>query len=265
MLRALAPWPREVARLELLDRPGAPSAELAESLADIGRLNRLGPTRTLLAHVAPFLDRFARDGHRRPFRIVDLGTGGGDIPVALVHWARARGVRISVLALDVQPGVLACVAPTARGLPEVRLVAADAVHPPVRPAGVDLALCSLTLHHLPEPAVIALLRLMTEVGRLGFVVSDLRRSRRAWLAAWIATRLISRNRITRHDGPLSVRRAYTRDELAALSARAGLPQIRWHRAPFFRVIGVYDGQPYPSGGESQPLPPCTPPPGGRRP
>jgi ubiquinone/menaquinone biosynthesis C-methylase UbiE len=239
VLRVLDPLPREVARLELLDRPGVPPAELAQTLADIGRLNRLGPTRALLQHVAPFLERFVREGHGRPFRVLDLGTGGADIPAALVDWARARGARVSVLALDVQPAVLACVAPRARASGGIRLVAADALRPPVRPTGVDLALCSLTLHHLPEAAVVALLRLMAEVARLGFVVSDLRRSRLAWLAAWLTTRLISGNRLTRHDGPLSVRRAYTPEELAGLAHAAGLPEIRWHLAPFFRVLGVY--------------------------
>lgn len=239
MRRALAPLPREATRLELLDRPGAPSSELAESLADIARLNRLGPTRSLLAHVGPFLDRFRREGHRRPFRVLDVGTGGADVPVALARWARARGAAVSVVALDVQPEVLACVAAPARELPELRLVAGDALRPPVRAGGVDLALCSLTLHHLPEDGVVALLRLMAERARLGFLVSDLRRSRPAYVAAWLATHLISRNRFTRHDGPLSVRRAYTREELAGLSARAGLPGVRWHRGAFFRVIGVH--------------------------
>ncbi len=239
MLRPLAPLPREATRLELLDRPGAPSSELAESLADIARLNRLGPTRSLLAHVGPFLDRFRREGHRRPFRVLDVGTGGADVPVALARWARARGAALTVVALDVQPEVLACVAAPARHLPEVRLVAGDALRPPVRPDGVDLAICSLTLHHLSEDGVVVLLRLMAERARLGFVVSDLRRSRPAYVAAWLATRLISRNRFTRHDGPLSVRRAYTRNELAGLSARAGLPEVRWHRGAFFRVTGVH--------------------------
>lgn len=236
MLRAFAPLPREVARVELLDRPGVPRTELAENLADIARLNRLGPTRALLAHLAPF---FARHRGPAPLRVLDLGTGGGDVPAAVVRWARARGRRVSVLALDLQPEVLACAGAAARDLPEVRLVAGDALQPPVRRDGVDVALCSLTLHHLPEAAVVRLLRLMADVARLGFVVSDLRRSRLAYAAAWLTTRLISKSRLTRHDGPLSVLRAYTREELARLAGAAGLPGVRWHEPPCFRVIGVY--------------------------
>lgn len=236
MLRAFAPLPREVARVELLDRPGVPRTELAENLADIARLNRLGPTRALLAHLAPV---FARHRGPAPLRVLDLGTGGGDVPAAVVRWARARGRRVSVLALDLQPEVLACAGAAARDLPEVRLVAGDALQPPVRRDGVDVALCSLTLHHLPEAAVVRLLRLMADAARLGFVVSDLRRSRLAYAAAWLTTRLISKSRLTRHDGPLSVLRAYTREELARLAGAAGLPGVRWHEPPCFRVIGVY--------------------------
>jgi SAM-dependent methyltransferase len=235
----LGPMERERARIEYLDRPGVDPGELAESLGDIARLNRAGSTQALLAEVAPFFERFRASGQTRPLRVLDLGTGSADIPTALVGWARARGYRVTVVGLDVQPEILACAAPRGQRPVEVRLVAGDALRPPIRPGGVDLALCSLTLHHLPEEAVIALLRLMAVVARLGFVVSDLRRSRPAYLVAWLATRLISRNRLTRHDGPLSVRRAYTPAELARLSAGAGLPTVRWHRAAFVRVLGTY--------------------------
>jgi SAM-dependent methyltransferase len=235
MAAVFAPWPREATRTELIDAPGT-LPELGATLRDIARLNRLGATRGLFAHLAPF---FARHDGRRPLRVLDIGTGAGDIPAHLVRWARARGRAVSVLALDLSPHVLACALPTVRDLPEVRLVAGDALRPPLRPGGVDVALSSLTLHHLPEDGVAALLRLMADVSRLGFVVSDLRRTRLTYAAVWLATRLVSSNRVTRHDGPLSVRRAYTAAELGALAARAGVPGVRWRAAPAFRLIGVY--------------------------
>jgi ubiquinone/menaquinone biosynthesis C-methylase UbiE len=237
MFRPLA---RETTQSEYIDHPGLAGPELAESLRDIGRLNRLGPTRSLLICAAPFFERFARLGDPGPLRVLDLGTGGADIPVALLSWARRRRYAVRVLGLDVGPSVLACAAAAVGGHPEIRLVAADALHPPIRAKSVDLALCSLTLHHLPEGSVIELFRVMAEVSRLGFVVSDLYRSRLAYAAAWIATRAISGNRLTRHDGPLSARRAYTKQELERLARAAGLPEMRWRRVPAFRVIGVYE-------------------------
>ena len=58
---------------------------------------------------------------------------------------------------------------------------------------------------------------MHRVARVGFIVNDLRRSRTGHLAAWVAARLTTRNRLTRNDAPLSVLRAYTPDELAGLA------------------------------------------------
>jgi SAM-dependent methyltransferase len=232
--------PREVTRTEYIDRSDLTAAEVRASLADIARLNRLGPNKAMLAAVRPFLDRFARERLHRPFRVLDLGTGGADVPVAVARRARRLGVPVSVVGLDVQPAVLACAAAAARGWAEVRLVAGDALRPPVRPGSVDLALCSLTLHHLTEDAVVGLLRRMAEVARLGFVVSDLRRSRSVYALAWLTIRLMSRNRLTRHDGPLSVRRSYTLSELAGLSAVAGLPRIRWKHTAFVRVLGIHE-------------------------
>ena len=237
MLDALLRPPREVARLEMLDRGNVSREDLAGNLASIARLNRIGPIRSLLIYLAPFLDR-----HRgpEPLTVLDVGTGAADIPVALVRWARTRGRRVSVLALDLQPDILAIARSRTSAFPEVRLVAGEAMAAPVRTHGVDLAICSLMLHHLSEAAVVEVLQVMARVARLGFLVSDLRRSWAAWVSAWLLTRLTSRNRLAHHDGPLSVRRAYTRAELSRLSVAAGVPDVSWRHAIAFRVIGIYD-------------------------
>jgi SAM-dependent methyltransferase len=232
----LAPPPREATRTELMDRLDAPSAELAQSLADIARLNRLGATQAILGHVAPFVARLPAG---EPLRILDVGTGAADIPLALAQWARRHGHRVRVVALEFHPTILGYAARATHGVSEVRLVAGDALEAPIRPGSIDVALCSLMLHHLPEQGVVDVLRRLAELVRLGFIVSDFRRGWLAWAAVWLVTRAVSSNRMTRHDGPLSVRRAYTPAELARLAAHAGLSDIRWHRGPPFRQIGVW--------------------------
>jgi 2-polyprenyl-3-methyl-5-hydroxy-6-metoxy-1,4-benzoquinol methylase len=232
----LSPLPREAARSELMDRLDAPAAELTRSLSDIARLNRIGGTQTIRRHVAPFLARL-RPGET--LRILDIGTGAADIPLALATWARRRGRRVRVTALEMHPTIWRHAAHAAKDTPEVRIVAANGLEPPIRPRSVDVALCSLVLHHLPEEAVVALLRQLAALVRLGFVISDFRRGRIAWAAVWLVTRATACGRMARHDGPLSVRRAYTTAELTRLAERAGLPDVRWQRAPAFRQVGVW--------------------------
>jgi len=232
----LAPPPREAERTELMDRLDAPPAELTKNLIDIARLNRIGAITTILRKVAPFLSRLETG---ETLRVLDVGTGAADIPLALARWARERGHRVRIVALEFHPTILEYAAGAARGSPEVQVVGGDALEAPIRPGSVHLALCSLVLHHLPEEAVVLLLRRLAALVRFGFIVSDFRRGRLAWAAVWLATHMTACGSMARHDGPLSVRRAYTPEELSRLSTRAGLTGIQWRRAIAFRQIGVW--------------------------
>jgi SAM-dependent methyltransferase len=101
---------------------------------------------------------------------------------------------------------------------------------------VDLAMCSLTLHHFaPEPAV-ALLRELQRVARHGVIVNDIVRSWPGLLGAWLLGRLVSRNRLTRHDGLVSVRRAYTPAELHVLAQQAGLDVVSIRGLLGYRLV-----------------------------
>jgi ubiquinone/menaquinone biosynthesis C-methylase UbiE len=97
----------------------------------------------------------------------------------------------------------------------------------------DVAHASLVLHHLAPPDAVTLLREMARVARCGVIVNDLLRSRGSWLGAWALTRVMTRNRYTRHDGPLSVQRAYTRRELRRMLEVAGL-EVAWEGSDLLR-------------------------------
>jgi hypothetical protein len=81
---------------------------------------------------------------------------------------------------------------------------------------------------------------MARVARDAVVINDLDRGWR-WLAgAWLMTRLLTRNKYTRHDAPLSVRRAYTADEVVGLARRAGLRLVaRYQTRPAYRYALVF--------------------------
>ena len=214
-LRALTP--RRRTQPELIDAPGHDRELLRANLADIARVNRfLGGYRLTLRALARLL---AAAPPRRELRVLDVGTGGGDFPPVLVAWARARGLRATVVGVDSSEEVLALALPQP---PEVELAIADARALPHADGEFDVAVCSLLLHHLDPADAVAALRELRRVARAGVVVNDLVRSWPAYVAALVLTRVFSRNRLTRADGPASVLRAYTRRELESLAAEAGL-------------------------------------------
>ena len=203
---------------ELLDSGRLSQAEVEANLADLARLNRLpGGTDASLRAIRALIP----DGNGA--RILDVGTGAGDMPIAFAR----RGWR--VVALDVSRQVLAVAGPGLAGVPGVEVVEADALALPLEDRSVDVAHASLLLHHLDPESAVAALREMRRVARRGVVINDLRRGLLPLAATWVTVMALGRSRVSRNDGPVSARRAYTLPELDALLAAAGLTP-RW-RSP----------------------------------
>src|SRR5262249_40556281 len=144
------------------------------------------------------------------------------IPRALVRWARRAGRRIRILALDRDPAMLAFARRATTSYPEIIFLQGDGLALPVRPGSIDIAISALTLHHLEPAEAVRYLAAMDAVARVGLVVNDLVRGRGAYTVVWLATRTLTRNPMSWHDGPLSVLRAYTPDEVRTLCEKAGL-------------------------------------------
>jgi SAM-dependent methyltransferase len=121
------------------------------------------------------------------------------------------------------------------GEPGVTFAAGDALALPFGDAAFDVVTCNLALHHFEPDAARALLRELRRVARLMPIVCDLRRSPAAFAAALAWSRVFSRNRLTRHDAPLSVRRSYTGPEARTLALAAGWPAPRVRAEAFFRM------------------------------
>jgi len=226
---------------ELLDGPLADQATLAGNLRDLRRVNRfLGGTaltgRALdaLLRAAPAAtdDAATRDAlagaaappDARRITLLDVGTGAADIPVALLAAWRAAGRRLEVTAIDSRAEVIAaaCLGSRLADTPDLHLQVADGRALPYADGAFDVVHASLVLHHLEPDAGVLLLREMRRVASLGVIVNDLSRGRLAWLGAWLLAHLATGNAYTRHDAPLSVRRAYTAPEAIELFARAGM-------------------------------------------
>lgn len=142
------------------------------------------------------------------------------------------------MGLDQNPQVLRAAAERIREYPEISLELGDALALPYAAGSFDVVLCSLALHHFSYAEGVRLLASLDQIGRWGFIVNDLLRSWHAYVLTWLAMRVFCRGRLVRHDGPLSIRRAYTRSELLNMVGEAKVEKVRIRRHPFFRVALV---------------------------
>jgi 2-polyprenyl-3-methyl-5-hydroxy-6-metoxy-1,4-benzoquinol methylase len=220
----MAPMDRLGDRDELLDGPLDDPVTLAANLRDLRRINRLlgGVELSRRAFDALVGDRMG------PISLLDVGTGAGDIPAALQVMEARRGRQLLVTALDSRPEVVAAAlagAPELASLVGFRFAVGDGRRLAEADCSHDVVHASLVLHHLAPDQALLLLREMGRVAAVGVIVNDLARGWLAWLGAWLLGHALTRNRLTRHDAPLSVRRAYRPAEVQALLATAGLRPI----------------------------------------
>ncbi len=205
---------------ELLDQPGLHFADHESALVGLRRINVLSRTSSFLWPAIAQLGR-KRNGGDPPIRILDVATGGGDVPISLLRRANRRGLRVQIDGFERNPQAVEFARERARicGVAVIFSVF-DALQSPL-PLGYDVVTCSLFLHHLDEPDAILLLRQMGKAGRI-VLVDDLIRSRRAYFLVWIGCQLLSRSPIVHNDEPVSVQSAFTPAEALSLANRAGL-------------------------------------------
>jgi SAM-dependent methyltransferase len=202
---------------ELLDH--APPEEARPNLADLVRINsNFGGHAT----IAKMMEQVASE--RDTFTLLDIGAASGDIARVL----QRRFPCALITNLDYSPVNL-------ESAPHQKVLA-NAFALPFRPESFDYVLCSLFLHHFNDEQVAGLLRSFYCIARRALLVCDLERHIISYCFLPVTKWFFGWQRITIHDGPVSVRAGFRSNELLALSKRAGITdaQVSVHR-PAFRL------------------------------
>lgn len=225
------PTTRRNGMRELLDGDTLSGDALAANLCEIRWINAgLGWT----AISVRLIERLAACAGLSAFSYLDVASGSGDLPRAVLRRARARGWSVRATALDRSPEVLAVARDYLAGYP-VTLRQGDACALPYPDRSVDVVSCALALHHFAPEAAAQVLRELARVARHAWLVVDIERSLPAYLGV-LALRLLLRSPVTRHDAPASVLRAYTLPELMELLRQAGLADAHAASRIPFRIV-----------------------------
>lgn len=225
---------------ELLDQPDFGPALAAASYRFMETVNsRFGGIRVVRRFLAA---ETAGRPVPAPWRILDIGAGSCDIPLAVSRWARGRGIplRITCLetagsAVDIARGRLA-----RAGDPAVQLLPEDVfTHQSSEP--YDFAVASMCFHHFSDAQILALLQRLRGFVRHSILINDLRRSRLASLAARVP--LVGAPAGVRHDALLSIRRGFNIGELTALLRQLDRVEVSVEAARWFRVAAIIRFQP----------------------
>lgn len=200
--------------------------EDAEAYRLLDRVNRLqAGYRLTLDALDGWLARADRPA--RAIVLADVAGGDGAFADRIVEWGARRGVTIRPLVIDRNPAALAAAAAPGRSADPLR---GDALSLPLADGAADVVHSSCFFHHLSVDDARAALAEMCRASRGLVIVNDLVRSRVAAAAIRAITALLVDNRLVRHDGPISVLKAFTPEEILSIahSAPADRPDgWRW--------------------------------------
>lgn len=208
---------RDDAAVELMDDPGADLGMLWRTYDRFRLVNRF------VSNQRAVYRRWIRPrlSPTRTRRVLDIGTGGSDLPRAMLAWAHREGLRLEVTAIDPDARAIAW---ARRRPPLPGLVLRQATSRELADAGerFDVVTSNHVLHHLDGRELGALLADSERLARDGGVAvhGDIERSRLGYALFALGTLPFARNLLAgsyiRADGLTSIRRSHTAAEFAAV-------------------------------------------------
>jgi hypothetical protein len=219
---------------EFLDRPDSDPRLTQESFRFIKFVNHIGGgIRVVRRFLAEELPKFPAG---QTVRILDLGGGDCDIPLATTRWATEQGYNVEFTCTDHNAKVLAMAKESlARAhCKAIRLEQTDIfTYQPSQE--FDYALGSMVFHHFTTDEIDRLIMHLQGFVRHALLINDLHRCTLNYVVAAILTARVDPE--LRHDALLSIRRGFKPMELTGILGKHDpAPQVR--RAWFCRVAGV---------------------------
>jgi SAM-dependent methyltransferase len=203
---------------ELMDGEDVSQAEFTACMADLATVNAVTMARR---PTLDFIDRALRDTPPgRVLSIMDIGFGAGDMLHAIHRLAAKRGRAVRLIGVDLNPRSEMAAREAIPAHIPIELHTGDYAAWPIDDP-VDLVVSSLVTHHMREEEILNFLAWMDVRAGLGWLINDLHRHWFPYFGFRLLSATMRWHPFVRHDGPVSIARAFTRADWRGLLEKAG--------------------------------------------
>ena len=219
---------------EIMDDLNLPDSEIAPVLEGLGKVNSwFGSHKGLITALRKFP---AHSG----YHVSDWGCGGGDTLIAIAKWANRKAIKLKLTGIDAAPAAINFAVKASKEYLEINYILADVINEPTLIGQYDIIISSLFTHHFDDGQWIKLIKNMEASARGGIIITDLHRHWLLYYGVIFITHVLTRNKMVRYDGPLSVKRGFKKYELIALLKSAGIDNyiLTW-KWPFRWQLMIY--------------------------
>lgn len=177
----------------------------------------------------------------KPLKIAEFACGGGYLLQRLAAWANKRSLELKFFGYDINSHFIdhanQCVSSATKQLP-IQFSVQDIFSPDFVTQQFDIIICNLFCHHLTDEQLILFFKQMYRQASACVIINDLHRHRLAHLGFSIFSSIMRFSPMTKHDGLVSIRRAFVKKEMVALIERAGVKnyKVKWCFPFYFNIV-----------------------------
>jgi len=202
---------REVSKEEKMDDPNCDAVLLDNTYRQFVTINRL------LSKWKYVYKRFLKPKMSvgESYTVLDIGAGGGDVPLSLITWAEADGYTLTITAIDPDPRAFDYM--LKQDLPNTLTLRCCSTFDLLETGeSFDFVISNSVLHHIPESELKPFLESSQLLAKRLAIHNDIVRNDFAYLGFAILSKLFFHKSFISDDGLLSVRRSFTKKELEKL-------------------------------------------------
>ncbi len=225
---------------EYMDDPSIEEKELKTALSDISRVNRLLGGNNITLNAIDTIITKTSPSHE--VIIVDLGCGDGEMLRAIAKKYRTHKKKVQLIGIDLNPKSLQYARQASSSYPEISYLQQNILDIEAAQFSCDLIICTLTLHHLTDTEIQKVMSKCINLASLGVIINDLHRSHLAYYAFKLFSLFFIKGAIAKHDGLVSIKRGFKKQELIAHAHTMGLQRYKIHWKWAFRYCWVIQTQ-----------------------
>ncbi|WP_338790120.1 methyltransferase domain-containing protein [Bernardetia sp. Wsw4-3y2] len=230
---------------ELMDDLNLASEDLKKNLDELEFINTtLGGYKVLTSALDTLykenkISKNQEKQNQKTVTLADIGSGGGDTLRQIAKWFEKKNIKAKLTGIDANDFMINYAQNKSQNFPQISYEKLNVFDIDSKNENrYDWATMSLFCHHFTDEELVLIFKNIQKLTSKGFIINDLHRNPIAYYSIYFLTRLFNGSYLVKNDAPLSVLRAFKKQDLIKILEKAEITnyRIKWQWAFRFQVI-----------------------------